>query len=156
MIKKIKYLVIFFIIISLIGCGYKPIFSKKDLNFNIEKIDLTGNKTVSNIIKNKLNFYKKSQSQSNGLILFIKNTKTKTIKSKDTKGNPKKYDIEIISKVRILDGKRELKKNYKENVSFGSLDNKYDEKLVEERLTINLSNNITDNIISELIEFTTQ
>ena len=38
---NIKFIIILLIIS---GCGYKPIFSSKDVNFLIEKINLEGDK----------------------------------------------------------------------------------------------------------------
>ena len=49
--KKIIYLISFFLIV---GCnGYKPIFSKKNVNYFIADIEITKNNKVSREIKKK-------------------------------------------------------------------------------------------------------
>ena len=49
---------ILFLIIALTACSYKPIFSEKNYGFEIEEINLVGERNVNRIIKNKLKFIK--------------------------------------------------------------------------------------------------
>ena len=58
MIKKIFF--ISFIIIFISGCGYTPIYSKKNQNFKLEKIETLGNTKLNKVIvRNIKNFTKK-------------------------------------------------------------------------------------------------
>ena len=52
--KKIIVLLALFLFFS--SCGYTPIFSKKDVNFSIEKIESSGNQNVKKqiYVKNRL------------------------------------------------------------------------------------------------------
>ena len=93
MIKKnlIKILILLFFIS---GCGYNPIFSNKNSTFSIIEIKFTGNNRSNKILKNKLDNYK----STNGKKLFslkINTNLKKEIASKDTKGNPKTYKMDI-------------------------------------------------------------
>ena len=57
MIKKISLFC--FIIIFINNCGYTPIYSNKDKNFVINKIELVGDIEVNKILSNsRLNIYK--------------------------------------------------------------------------------------------------
>ena len=59
MIKKIFF--ISFIIIFISGCNYTPIYSKKDQNFKLGKIETSGNTKLNiAIIRNINNFTKKN------------------------------------------------------------------------------------------------
>ena len=55
-LRKIFIFPIFFLFF--LSCGYTPIFSKKDVNFSIEKIDFLGDKDVKENINNALSSYK--------------------------------------------------------------------------------------------------
>ena len=59
MIKKnlIKILILLFF---LSGCGYSPIFSKKNTNFSIYELKSSGNNKLNKIINSRLNNYKGS------------------------------------------------------------------------------------------------
>ena len=61
MIKKnlIKILILLFF---LSGCGYSPIFSKKNTNFSIYELKSSGNSKLNKVINSKLNNYKGSDS----------------------------------------------------------------------------------------------
>ena len=54
---------IFILIISGTSCSYKPIFLEKDYDFEIKKIFTDGDKDINRIIKNKLEFIKKSENK---------------------------------------------------------------------------------------------
>ena len=51
-LKKIFIFPIFFLFF--LGCGYTPIFSKKDVNFSIENIKFLGDKDVKEKINQSL------------------------------------------------------------------------------------------------------
>ena len=62
MIKK-KFIIFAILLIFLNGCGYSPIFSKKN-NFSIIELKVSGNKEINKIIINSLNYYKVSEGEN--------------------------------------------------------------------------------------------
>ena len=100
MIKKIFF--ISFIIIFISGCGYTPIYSKKDQNFKLGKIETSGNTKLNKIIiRNIKSFTKKNTNSSKIFNLKMETNLNKNVKSKDTKGNPKTFEIKIVTKLII-------------------------------------------------------
>ena len=70
-LKKIFIFPIFFLFF--LGCGYTPIFSKKDVNFSIENIKFLGNKDVKEKISNSLSSYKNKPDKEKKISLVITN-----------------------------------------------------------------------------------
>ena len=139
-----KLLIVFFFIS---GCGYSPIFSNKNSNFSIIEIGITGNNKINNIINNKLNNYK----NSDGKKIFSLNINTnlkKEISSKNSKGDPKTFNIKINAKMSIKDNKGNLReKLFIKSINYNNLDNKFDLKKYEEKLTKSLAEIISEEII---------
>ena len=100
MIKK-NFVTFIILLIFLNGCGYSPIFSKKT-NFSIIELAISGDKKLNKIINNRLNNYKKSNGKKLFSIIIINNL-DKNISSKDSKGNPKTFKINIVSKIKVKD-----------------------------------------------------
>ena len=98
MIKKNFILLIIFLFF-LNGCGYSPVFSKKT-NFSIIELAVNGDKKINKIIINRLNNYKESKGERSFSII-INNSLDKQISSKDSKGNPKTFKINVISKIKV-------------------------------------------------------
>ena len=88
----IKYVLVILLFI-LTSCSYQPIFSQKSYNFEIDKIKYSGEKQINNIIKNKLNLIKNNEVQGDKKYnLTISSYKERLIVSKDSKGDPLKFD----------------------------------------------------------------
>ena len=54
MIKCFKIYLILLLVALIAGCSYKPILSKKNYEFSLEKIELKGDKEVNYIIEKRL------------------------------------------------------------------------------------------------------
>ena len=119
--KILPKLIILLFFIS--GCGYNPIFSNKNINFSIVEIGATGNSKINTIINNKLNNYKNSDGEE----LFYLNINTnlkKEISSKNSKGDPKTYKIEISVKMNVKDSEGNLKeKLFIKSINYNNIDN---------------------------------
>ena len=97
MIKKnlIKFLILIFF---LSGCGYTPIYTSKDSNFAIYQLNTTGNNKLNRIISEKLRDYKNTNANKQ-LNLTINTKSNREVSSKDYKGNPKTYRINLKSNI---------------------------------------------------------
>ena len=78
-----KIITIAFIFVTT-SCSYKPIFSEKNYNFQIDELILSGDEDVNRVIDRQLSMIKKSQNLNN-------EKKTDSNQSKSDKN--KKADI---------------------------------------------------------------
>lgn len=106
--KKIKYILITSILLILIsGCsGYKPIFTKTDINFYISSHTIEGDQTLGEQLYSKLNKLSDSnEMKENAKNIDLKiNTKiNKNISSKDAAGKTLQYKITLNTNIIVND-----------------------------------------------------
>ena len=139
--KKITIIVFFLLLLS---CGYKPIFSSSETNFSITEIKLFGKINVGSKIKKNLNIYRNVENKNTFYSLKINVDQKKNIISKDAKGDPKIFEIQISVDLTILENNKiKNKKNFKESFTYNNSTNKFDLKRYEK--------NIEDNLIKKII-----
>ena len=145
MVKK-NFIIFIILLIFLNGCGYTPIFSKKN-NFSIIELEVSGNKEINKIIINSLNYYKVSEGE-NSFSIIIDNSLDKEISSKDTKGNPKTFKINVISKIKVKNSKGEInEKIFLKSINYNNKSNKFDLKKYENETIKNFGRKISEEII---------
>ena len=144
--KNIIILILSAFIIT--SCGYKSIYSSKNLNFNILEFEVADKTKISRKIKNNLNSYKKNNSK-NFYSIKINSKKEINIISKDSKGDPSNFEMNIISEITILNDEKIVKnKVFLESFNYKNSSNKFDLKQYEKNIEENLTNKIIENIIS--------
>tara|TARA_B100001250_G_scaffold86436_1_gene71516 strand:- start:11819 stop:12274 length:456 start_codon:yes stop_codon:yes gene_type:complete len=130
------------------SCGYKSIYSSKNLNFNILEFEVEDKTKISRKIKNNLDSYKKNDS-NNFYAIKINSKKNINIISKDSEGNPSNFEMTIISEITILNDEKIVKnKVFSESFNYKNSSNKFDLKQYEKNIEENLTNEILENIIS--------
>ena len=145
MIKKNFILLIIFLFF-LNGCGYSPVFSNKT-NFSIIELAVSGDKKINKIIINRLNSFKKSDGEKSFSII-INNTFNKEISSKDSKGNPKTFKINVISKIKVKNSSGEINKTiFSKSINYDNKSNKFDLQKYENEIIENFGNKISEDII---------
>ena len=152
-LKKIIALLALFLFFS--SCGYAPIFSKKDVNFSIEKIELSGNKDVKENINQALSSYKNKSDKAKQISLVITNSKNITIASKNSKGEAETNRINVDVNVKIILAENNFfQKNFNKSSIYTVVDRKSEQKLTENKLMENLSSEIAQQIIFEILKNT--
>ena len=141
--------------ILLLSCGYEPIYSKKQINsnynFSINTINLTGDNKVNQKLKNQLQKILIKEKKSTGLNLNLNSRREKGITSKDKKGNPKRFSIEIIIDLEVYESEiLKGKANFEENFEYNNRSNKFDLKEYEKNIQDNLISKLSDEIIRYL------
>jgi len=150
MTKKSK-LLINILFIFLLGCGFNPVLKHTSINFSIEEINATGNDEINKKIISKLENYRNNTEKEKKYYLNINSIQNKTVTSKDTKGNPKTYKIEIKIIVRTSNINNEIvKKEFKEEISYNTLSSKFELGLYENNIKNNLTEKIAKNISAHL------
>lgn len=145
--------IILFLLIAVTGCSYKPIFSEQNYGFEIEEITLVGEKKVNRIIYNKLNFIKnKTEKKVRKFTVEIKSEKIKKIVSKDSKGDPLKFEMNISVEYQIISNGNVLLRNEieKSNIYNNETD-QFKLGQTEGIILENLTDNISDILISSII-----
>ena len=134
-------------LIFLVSCGYTPIMKTKDLNFSITNIEGEGINNINYKIKNTLKRFSNVENKSIFYEAKIFSKKEKTTLSKDSKGNPKIFQIEIIVKLKIFEN-NDLKeeKIFVENFKYKNSSEKFELSQYEKNLEENLTNKILQKI----------
>lgn len=122
MIRKTFLLSLAFLFFS--SCGYSPIYSSKNLNFSINNIEKD-----NNLLNNRFAEMIQGigdENNENKINISIESNKKLEIKSKDSKGNPLIYQLNIFLKIKILDPINPKEKEFIEDTSFNNNDDKFE------------------------------
>ena len=148
----IKIIALFFVI-STSACSYKPIFSEKEYGFEIEEIILDGEKNINRIINNKLKFIKSTgEKEKKKYKIEIKTEKKIDIVSKDSKGDPLKFEMSILVEYNIInDGDMLLSSEIEKNNVYNNDSDQFELEQTEAIILKNLSDSASNIIISSII-----
>ena len=145
--------IILFLLFGITSCSYKPIFQEKNYDFQIREISMVGDKDINRTIQNKLKFIKNDQNNNKkNYNVDIDSTKKKEIVSKDSKGDPVKFEISILVEYRIMNDNNILlnTKIEKKNI-YNNDSDPFKLEQTENIILQNLSESIGDAIISSII-----
>ena len=146
MTKKIVFLIFAFIFIN--QCGYEPIYSSKNINFDIDKINTSGNLKTSKTLKKNIENFGNKTSQSKKIDLNIFTDVSKNITSKDKKGNPKTFSLVVTVKITVKNKKEQLvEKDFSQSSSYSNNNNKFDLKKYENSLLKNITEKISQDVL---------
>ena len=151
--KIYKKIVILFFIFGLTSCSYKPIFLEKNYDFKIKEVILSGNKDINRIIKNKLSLVKSNEDNKNkNYIIQVNTKKNRETISKDSKGDPLKFQITIVVNYKIISEENLILDNKIEKSNIYNNDSdQFKLEQTEEIIIENLSESISGIIISSII-----
>ena len=147
MTKNINKFLLIFLFIIISSCGYKILDNAETNNFNIKEINSFGDKRINFKIKNSL-IVDSMEDRTNNLILELDTKKIKKIKEKNIKNEITKYEISLISNIKL----NFLEKNQKHSFSIISTgdylaSDRYSTTLKnEKRLVEDLTNDLSSKI----------
>ena len=151
--NNLNKIIILFLVCVVTSCSYKPIFVEKDYNFEISKILVSGEKDINRIITNNLKLIKKTGNKSKKIYTIeINSLKEKEIVSRDSKGDPLKFEMNIFVEYKVIN-KNSVKINNKieKNNIYNNESDKFKLEQNENIILKNLAGNISDIIISSII-----
>ena len=142
-----------FLIFVLTSCSYSPIFSEKNYNFQLSDIIFTGEKDINKFIKENFNRIKSSSDlEKNKYKLLINSKEKRNIVSKDSKGDPLKFELIVTVEYEISNNEKLLlKKIIQKNNIYNNDSDLFKLEQSEKIIIENISGNISDNIISSII-----
>ena len=141
------FLIIIFIVFT--QCGFKPIFTTKEVNFKIENIK--SNHRID-IIENRLN-YLNSTNPKFFYNLDINYSEAKSTLSKNSQGKPLLLRMEIkINLLVVENDKVILEKDYINNFDYRNLDKKFELSDYENEIKKNMFDEIANKILIDLTD----
>tara|TARA_B100000768_G_scaffold165169_1_gene167588 strand:- start:1065 stop:1526 length:462 start_codon:yes stop_codon:yes gene_type:complete len=146
--KKIAYLIIFFIVV---GCGYEPIYSKKgSYNISVKNYILEGNKGINRKLVSLLNLKENKNQQRSTYNLTLISKSITEVTAKDGLGNTSIYKttISISFDLKNLgnEGKTFKPKDFIASFSYNNMTNKFDLTQYQKTIETNLITRISEEI----------
>ena len=90
-----KFIIPLILIFILNNCGYSPIYSTKYQDFKLSNIILNGERDINKILKRRLDNYTQNDSAEKIYNVTINSSLQKNIASKDKKGNPTQFTLDV-------------------------------------------------------------
>ena len=134
---KMKILLVIILSLGLLSsCGYKVLDKSSLANFNIIEFNSTGDNKINFFIKNKLKNKITNSREENEIIIDLQTVKTKNIKEKNINNQITKYEIIVVSTIKV----NFINKNISEIIQISSSGN-YD-VVSNQAKTINNQDNL--------------
>ncbi len=138
-----KILTIIFISFLLNSCGYKSILVDKTSNFSIKELKILDDDRTSKYIAKNLEEYQKSEGIYS---VTIESNYRRDISSKNKKGNPETFSMQLVVNLSIATDDKVLKNSFKEVVNYNNNESKFKLKTYEN----NLKNNLLEKILQDI------
>ena len=143
--KPFIFLILFLILSS---CGYQPIYSTKNLNFTIGKVEKE-NTSLNNKFAKSINALTNRESDKK-INIKIESDKNIRVKSKDSKGNTLVLELEINLKFINLDSDNQVQQSLSRKITYNNSDDKFKLKEYENELEDILITKIIEDLINYL------
>ena len=143
--KSLKYLIVFIFFVS---CGYTPIYQNDQISkFKLETINHTGDKKIGRELLNNLQRFK--DNKSNDIFdLYLTSVKRENIVSKDKKGDPSSYKIELEVNLNLVgkNNDKKFSKKFMKGTTYNSMDNNFELNRYKKKLEKNLTSQLLQEI----------
>ena len=145
-----KLIIPLILIFILNNCGYSPIYSTKYQDFKLSNIILNGERDINKILKRRLDNYTQNDTAEKIYNVTINSSLQKNIASKDKKGNPTQFTLDVNVDL-IIDDKsgKSVEISFNEKNSYNNKDEKFELQIYEN----NLIKNMSEKILSDMILF---
>ena len=143
--KSLKYLIIFIFFIS---CGYTPIYQTDEISkFKLGIINYSGDKKIGRDLLNNLQRFKKKNSNEI-FDLYLTSVKREGIVSKDKKGDPSSYKIELEINLDLIgkNNDKKFSKKFIKETTYNSIDDNFKQNRYKKKLEKNLTTQILQEI----------
>ena len=136
------------IILLLNNCGYTPLYSSKDSNYNVISFKKNTNNSLTNYIQNSIAVLSNEKSEKSFNIIFEYYEDISVI-LKDSKGDPTKNRLNVSVDLSLFDSNNILiiSRKFSENFEYNIDDNKFNLKQYEKNIKFNLVEDITQQIL---------
>tara|TARA_Y100000389_G_C17435000_1_gene504947 strand:- start:1072 stop:1521 length:450 start_codon:yes stop_codon:yes gene_type:complete len=147
--KKIFILISSLLMLS--NCGYEPVYSSKNINFTVGNIEKTNNNLNNEFVRaiKSLSY----QETENKIDIKIESNKEIFTKSKDAKGNPLIYELQITLKVKIQNNIENQERILIQKISYKNIEDKFELKQYEAELQKMLVAKLVEDMIKYLTNY---
>lgn len=139
-----KKLIPLLIIILFYGCGYKPIYSSKDVLFKVDRINYDYNKINAQIARSIKTLSNDEAKKT--LEINLKSSKKKKVVSKTKNGDPEIYELVISLEISTL----QVSKNFLSKQNYKNIDNKFELNQYELEIEKQIIDELTGKILNYL------
>ena len=137
------------LLITLVSCGFKPMFSSSESNFSINKIEYTGK--MGKVIFNNLKQYLKKEGRDYNYDLLAKVSESKEITLKDKKGNPSGFRQTVTANLSVFENDELiLEKTFQKKFDYDNSLKKFELSNFENEIKKSMLNKISEEIILSL------
>ena len=144
-----KFILLIFSIFILNACSYEPILLKKNYDFKFNKIEFSGDKTVNEIIKNRISRLSSGNKKYN---IYYESKIEKTVVSSNRKGDPTIFNLNIDLEYKIIDQDKIIIENkISKQSTYNDIKDKFELSNYEINSIKNLAKRIGDEIMMSLI-----
>ena len=131
-------------------CGYKPIYSQNNQNFEIRIIEFNQNRS-NKILATKLKNFSYRKDNVYLYELKLLTSENKLILSKDTKGDPLLLGLKINLKIEVYEEDKLItKKEYNEQFNYQNLNKKFELNSYENEIRLNIYDKMISKILIDL------
>ena len=129
------------------GCGFKPVLTGSNYDFEIKVKSASGEETINSKIKKQL---KNLDGITKSFDAILNSKLTKNTISKDTKGDPSILEISITLSYKLIEkGNILVDKRLTQRSNYNNISDKFELRKTEEILIDNMVENLVSNIISD-------
>lgn len=144
-----KFLLLIVSIFILSACSYEPILLKKNYDFEFNKIEFSGDKTVNEIIKNRISRVSSGNKKYN---IYYNSKIEKSVVSFNEKGDPTIFNLNIDLEYKITDKNKVIIKNkISKQSNYNDIKDKFELSNYEINSIKRLAKSIGDEIMMSLI-----
>jgi len=144
-----KFILLIISIFILSACSYEPILLKKNYDFEFNKIEFSGDKTVNEIIKNRISRVSSGNKKYN---IYYNSKIEKSVVSSNEKGDPTIFNLNIDLEYKITDKDKVIIKNkISKQSTYNDIKDKFELSNYEINSIKSLAKKIGDEIMMSLI-----
>ena len=137
------------LLITLVSCGFKPMFSSSESNFSINKFEYSGK--MGKIIFNNLKQYLEKEGRDYNYDLLAKVSENKEITLKDKKGNPSGFRQTVTANLSVFENDELIfEKTFQKKFDYGNSLKKFELSKFENEIKKSMLNKISEEIILSL------
>ena len=126
------------------SCGYQPLLVQKSDIIFFNETNIIGESKISKAILRNLNNYKGESSDAS---LEIESNYSKSISSKNKKGDPEVFNIRIDVNIILNSPGNKLNKSFSETISYNNQSSNFELKKYENQIIQNITKKISQDII---------
>ena len=144
-----KFILLIISIFIFSACSYEPILLKKNYDFEFNKIEFSGDKTVNEIIKNRISRVSSGNKKYN---IYYNSKIEKSVVSSNEKGDPTIFNLNIDLEYKITDKDKVIIKNkISKQSTYNDIKDKFELSNYEINSIKSLAKKIGDEIMMSLI-----